>query len=29
MSELENMTLYTNFTKKIANKEGNFENNGE
>ena len=23
------MTLYTNFTKKIANKEGNFENNGE
>jgi len=23
------MTIYTNFTKKITNKEGNFENNGE
>lgn len=23
------MTIYTKFTKKFANKEGNFENNGE
>ena len=23
------VTIYTKFTKKIANKEGNFENNGE